>query len=295
MNKTINFICVGTQKAGTSTLHDILNQHPEIKLPKLKETHFFRDDEKFSKGMDYYFNYYFDNSEKKIIGEIDPEYSYFPGCAERIKQSLGTIKIIFVIRNPVDRAYSHYLMTKRRGLEDLPFEEAIRKEQERLDSHYNKIHFSYISRGYYSTQIKHFEKIFGLENIKIVLFDDLITKTEETIVEISDFLDLPDFEFNYNIKSNPASEAKNKQIRDFIYKPNKLKKLVGKIIPSQKLKDFIMFTLNKKNLKPVNNVKLENSEKEKIYMLYFKEEVEALEKRLNVSLSKWKYLINKQC
>ncbi len=290
MFKPINFMCVGVQKAGTSTLHDILVQHPNLKLPKLKETHHFRDDEKFNKGKEHYFNYYFNKAGKQeFYGEIDPEYAYFKEAPDRIKSYFKELKIVFIIRNPVDRAYSHYLMTQRRGLENLAFKDAILNEQERLTSHYNKIHYSYISRGYYTEQIKRFEDLFGESNVKIVLFDDLIKDTKQTVDETVNFLGLNKFEFNYDVKSNPASEAKNKQLRDFIYKPNALKRIIGKLIPSKKLKDYLMSALNKKNLKPAVTEKLESDFKKMIYQQYFVNEVESLETKLGVKLSNWKY------
>ena len=287
--KRISFICVGVQKGATSTLHDILNQHPDLKLPKLKETHFFRDDEKYSKGIKYYFNYYFNNIKGEIIGEIDPEYSYFKQCASRIKQTLGEVKIIFIIRNPVDRAYSHYLMTKRRGLEELSFLDAIYQEKERLRTHYDHIHYSYISRGFYSTQINRYENLFKKSNIRIVLFDDLIKNPKKTINDISSFIGLTTYNYNFDINSNPASEPKNKLIRKFIYQPSVLKKVGGKLIPSKKLKDTIMHILNKRNLKPAKVEKINKDLKRDIYKKYYKDEINKLEENLGLSLEHWRY------
>jgi hypothetical protein len=290
MKNNIKFICVGVQKAGTSTLHDILIQHPNLKLPTLKETHHFRDVEKFNKGKDHYFNYYFKKRDKqKYYGEINPEYAYFDECGDRIKSYFDELKIVFILRNPVDRAYSHYLMTKRRGLETLSFEDAITHEKDRLTSHYNKIHYSYISRGYYSKQISRFENLFGSNNVKIVLFDNLVKDSKITVDEIVDFIGLNKMEFNYDVKSNPATKVRNKHLRDFIYQENTFKKIIGKLIPSKKIKDYIMNTLSKKNLKPSETIKLEMELKKFIYQRYFVDEIGMLEKKLGINLSNWKY------
>ena len=80
MGRKIDFMCVGIQKAGTSTLHDIIKQHPNLELPKNKETHFFNDNSKFEKGIKHYFKYYFKNRNRMFTGEITPEYSYFDYC-----------------------------------------------------------------------------------------------------------------------------------------------------------------------------------------------------------------------
>jgi len=287
--KKIDFMCVGVQKAGTSTLHDILQQHPDINLPNYKETHFFSDTNKYKTGIEKYFSYYFKDSNASFWGEIDPEYSYFKNCAKRIFETFGKIKIIFILRNPVDRAYSHYLMTKSRCLENFDFNTALIEEDKRLQTHNDNSHYSYIARGKYSEQIERFEHYFGEENIKVILFEDLIKETENTVDKIITFLNIPAYSFNYSIESNPASEPKNVWLQDFIYKPNKLKSTVGKLIPIKKVKDKIMFALAKKNKRVAQKQVLDIKEKQKIYKTYFKDEIETLEKKLNEDLSHWKY------
>lgn len=285
----IDFIGIGTQKAGTSTLHDILKQHPQVELPYFKESHFFNDDEKFNKGLDYYFNYFFKKGNKPFTGEIVPEYSYFDYCAQRIFDALGPVKTIFILRNPVDRAYSHYLMTKRRGLETLSFMEAVNEESSRLTTYKDKVHYSYIDRGRYSDQLIRYYDIFGKSKVKVILFDDFISNLEETVTSIADFIGLPTYDYNFDIKANSASEPKSTLLRDFIHKPNALKKSVGRLIPSQKFKDYFMDSLNKTNLKTATKERFPEEDKKAIYETFFKEELERLELILNLNLSHWKY------
>lgn len=290
MTINMSFICVGAQKAGTSTLHDILMQHPDLILPELKETHHFRDEEKFNQGKNHYFDYYFKRkNQNSLYGEIDPEYSYFENSANRIKSYFPNLKIIFVLRNPVDRAHSHYLMTKRRGLETLSFDKAVKVEEHRLSSHYNRIHFSYVSRGRYLEQIIRFENLFGADNVKIVLFDDFVMNTKFIVDDITKFIGLSEYDYDYQVKSNSASESRSKFLRDFIYQNNKLKTLIGKAIPSKKLKDIVMHKLSQANLKPANKEILNNDLKKDIYNTHFKHEIENLENKIGMDLSKWKY------
>jgi len=282
-------MCIGTQKGGTSTLHDILLQHPDLALPELKETHFFRDVEKFQKGLTYYFKHFFNNSNKLMLGEIDPEYSYFVEAADRIKQCFSDLKIIMILRNPVDRAYSHYLMSTRRGLEELDFDEAILLENSRLQTHKDHIHYSYIARGKYLEQIKRFESLFGASNVKIILFEDLVKNTKKTVDSITQFVGLNSYNYDYNIKSNPASEHKNKWIRDFIFKPNALKKVGGRLIPSKKIKDRIMMKINTSNLQVAEKKPLSRDKKRQMYLQNFEKEIDQLEAHLNLDLTSWKY------
>lgn len=290
MTKELKFMCIGVQKAGTSTLHDILSQNPELNLPIFKETHHFSDLDKFEKGKDYYFNYYFKKRKGvKFYGEIDPEYSFFKESAIRIKSYFPDIKILIILRNPVERAYSHYLMTKRRGLDLLGFEEAITHEQNRLITHGDKSNFSYISRGYYLDIIEEYEHVFGSKNVKVVLFEDLVSITENVIEDISKFFQIPMIQYNYNINSNIASESKSKYLRDFIHRDNKLKFFFGKFIPSKKIKHHIMNFLNQLNLKRTAKDMLKESTKKEIYEKYFKVEIEKLEKKIGKDLTIWKY------
>lgn len=287
--RKLHFVCVGAQKAGTTTLHDILNQHPKIGLPVVKESHFFSKDEQYSKGLHFYFKYYFSQRKKELMyGEVNPEFSYDQIVSERLKEHFKELKIIMIIRNPVDRAFSQYLMTKRRGLEPLSFEEAMEKENDRLVSPDGHMNYSYAARGKYCEQIKRYQDLFGKGSVKIILFEDFVRATPEKIQEICEFIDAPDFTFDFTIKSNQASESRSKLLRDFLYQPNPVKKVLGKLVYSQKIKDRIAVRLDKANLKQGKKERISNKLKEKIYHQYFKSEIESLETLLKKDLSHWK-------
>lgn len=121
MGKTtfINFLCIETQKAGTTLLYEILRLHPEIFLPHDRR-HFFDLDEHYNKGIEWYKQFFQNSEHYKIIGTITPVYLFFEYVTERIKDTLDTdIKFLIILRNPIDRAYSHYWMSFKRGYETL--------------------------------------------------------------------------------------------------------------------------------------------------------------------------------
>ena len=184
----VRFLCAGAQKSGTTTLHKILEQHPEISLPILKETKFFIDKEKFQQGLDFYLSHFDKNRDNQapIRGEIDPDYMYHEESVQRIHDTLGKkIKLIFILRNPADRAYSHYLMNQKRYIEDKSFREALHLEEQRLNKgEYYKQNFSYQDRGYYSRQIKRFLDFFPRKNMMFVLFENFIRDQEKYTSEI---------------------------------------------------------------------------------------------------------------
>jgi len=199
-----NFICIGAQKAGTTTLADILCQHSEICIPPIKETKFFLFDGDFTKGLPFY-NSYFSNYKGQIaVGEFDPDYLLFPFTAKRIAETLGNaIKILVVLRNPADRAYSHYLMTRKKGLEEHEFENAILEEKNRKKDIKTQKIFAYLERGLYGKQLNEFLQVFPRENFLFLVFEeDFLKNRESTIKHVQQFLNVPYEPLELNIHSN---------------------------------------------------------------------------------------------
>ena len=124
-----NFMCIGASKSGTTSLYDILKQHSNIFLPTFKEPHFFDISPVYEHGISWYDKTYFSGVKKeKCIGDFTPTYLFDKYAPERILSSLGkNVKFIIILRNPVDRAYSHYLHSKRDLHEHLSFEDALKK------------------------------------------------------------------------------------------------------------------------------------------------------------------------
>ena len=127
------FFLPGFQKSGTSTVHAWLNQIDNVCLPEIKETHHFSDKNSYLKGLDLYFENFNITNATTHIGEVDPSYSLEKEYYKRIKSTFPQIPyFIFIIRKPLERAYSHYLMSKLRGYEKLDFNMALNKEKARI-------------------------------------------------------------------------------------------------------------------------------------------------------------------
>lgn len=124
----VNFIIAGTQKGGTTALSAFLNQHPQISFAQVKEVHFFDTDYLFKAPPPPYHIYHrhFKNKSGCIFGEATPIYMYWNPAIKRIKDYNPDMKLIFILRNPIERAYSHYIMEYKRDAETLSFSEAIR-------------------------------------------------------------------------------------------------------------------------------------------------------------------------
>lgn len=195
------FIIVGVQKGGTTSLFAYLDQHPDLKLSRPKEVHFF--DDEYEKGMGFYKRYFPLAISGKRTGEASPYYIFHPLVADRIKRELPNTKILVVLRNPILRAYSHFQMQKRQGLEPLDtFDEAIDAENDRLQGErqkmldgngYNSINykrFSYAKRGMYAEQVERWIDVFGRENIHFIKSELLNESPQDELIKVYDFLRL---------------------------------------------------------------------------------------------------------
>ena len=129
-----NFMCIGAAKSGTTSLYDILKQHSDIFLPSFKEPHFFDIPSVYQNGIEWYEKTYFQSvKNEKCIGDFSPTYLFDEHAPERILNDLGdNVKFIIILRNPVDRAYSHYLHSKRDEHENLSFKDALSLEKNRV-------------------------------------------------------------------------------------------------------------------------------------------------------------------
>jgi len=207
------FIIIGGQKCGTTSLYNYLGEHPGIVPALEKEVHFF--DANFKKGTTWYrahfptqvYRLYCRLFRKNIIcGEATPYYIFHPRAPRLISEMLPDVKLIALLRNPVDRAYSHYQHMTRRGDEILSFEEAIRKEKERLDGEADKmledqnyqssehrLH-SYLSRGIYADQLRAWENLLPKEQFLVLKSEDLFAEPSFVLQRVLKFLDLPYWE-----------------------------------------------------------------------------------------------------
>lgn len=197
--KKINFLIIGAQKAGTTALDAYLRQHPDITLSIKKEVHFFDNESLFRNIIQYeeYHKHFPKNITTKMIGETTPIYMYWNQSIKRIYDYNTKIKLIILLRNPIDRAYSHWNMEYSKGKEELNFFEAIQNEKERLKSIFPNQHrvYSYIDRGYYTNQMKNIYNYFPKNQILILKQDDLLDNYQKTLNKVTSFLTVEKFNF----------------------------------------------------------------------------------------------------
>ncbi len=194
----VDFLIVGTQKGGTTALAYFLSLHPHICFAPNKEVHFFDYDRNYVKGIDFYHSFFPNYNNQTRIGEATPIYMYLPHVPPRIARYNPRIKLIVLLRNPIDRAYSHYQMERQRGWESLPFPLALSLEPLRLSLPQDldqerapRRIYSYCDRGYYSRQLKVLQDCFPREQILVLLQSDLEQSHDQTLALVYDFLEVP--------------------------------------------------------------------------------------------------------
>jgi hypothetical protein len=193
-----NFFLVGAAKAGTTSIYTYLSQHPDVFFPSIKEPHFFTQvrpspEQRFlieaitKRGA--YLRLYARAANHIIIGDASPSYLWHPEVPHRIRAAVPQAKIAIILRDPVERAYSHYLMDYREGAQDRPFYQALLDDMRRPGKGWG-ISYLYYELGLYAEQVRRYLDAFKPERVKILMFEDFRRDAGAVLHELADFLRL---------------------------------------------------------------------------------------------------------
>ena len=292
--RAANLFCIGCPKSGTTTLFKILCQHSQIHTPKFKEPFFFNNSN-YQNGIDWYANTYYDDiKNEKWILDFTPSYLYSDEALLRINEySKGKdLKFIVMLRNPVERAYSHYLHTLRDGLEDLDFNDAIQAESERLLNYENnllsQLKYSYMYQSLYHKHLSKYFEFFGRNNFFVINYDSQLLDKSEFKLMISDlqnFLDIKIENLNIEIKENFASESRSKILQTLVNSNGLHKRLARLLFRSKLNRQILVNKLRKLNEKKIVKKDVEAEFKKNLYDKYFHADVLKLESLLEKKLN----------
>ncbi len=224
VGKKPDFLIIGAQKSGTTSLFDLLVTHPKILMPPNKEVHFF--DFQYQNGLSWYYSQLpdkFQSLRRNLIGEATPSYLYHLLSAERIYKTLPNTKLIAILRNPVDRAISQYFFELRqpRIIETKPILDALLAEEERLKVCKEQIltdssfadpiywRFAYKSRGRYYEQLLRYEAFMKKDRMLILQSEVFFRQPGKTLNQIAEFLNIS-AEFDY-ASFKPSNVGGNKE------------------------------------------------------------------------------------
>ena len=284
----VDFFIVGAPKAGTTSLYHYLNEHPQVEMSSQKEPDYFSDKAIHQQGM-YYgknrvdtldkYESLFVQKESVVYGEGSVSYLFYDNVAEDIKKYNSNAKIIIMLRNPIERAFSHYLMDYRLGLISDSFENILAKKSKHKNAHL--FYQQYIEVSKYAKQIQRYLDFFEKENILFIDHEDFKKNVSRTVDKVYDFLNISvEFAADINTKYNTFTLPKNKGIR-FIYSFVFLRKILTFLFPIYLVKN-IRVLLFKADKKP----ELLKETRSQLRII-FNDDIKKLEEVLGKDYSKW--------
>jgi sulfotransferase family protein len=252
-----DFLILGAQKAGTTALYAYLRWHPEITGPSFKEVSFF--DRHYTRGETWYRAHLPATPRQWVarqrhgrwpaVGEASPSYLFHPLAPERVAALLPDARLIAVLRDPVDRAFSHYQHEVALGREPLPFEDALAAEEERMRGEVQRMtsdpsYFSeawwnhtYVARGRYGEQLRRWFASFPPEQILVLFSDDLLQQPADTYARVLAFLGVDPYELSsyphiFSREYSAMSPATRSRLEGSFAGPNAdLAELLGRELP----------------------------------------------------------------
>ena len=206
-----DYLVIGGQRCGTTSLQAYLTQHPLLPRSLRKEIHYF--DLHYAEGVAWYRRHFASRpyarllalryARRPLVGEATPDYLFFPGMAERAAALVPHARLIAIVRDPIDRAFSHYQKELARGFETLSFADAVESEPERLDGEFERLldgptyyshaydHFSYLARGVYADQLARWLEHYPREQLLVLRSEDMFSDAASVHRRALEFLGLP--------------------------------------------------------------------------------------------------------
>ena len=222
-NMNVSFAICGTQKGGTSALDVYLRGHPNICMAEKKEVHFFDNEDAFRNDLPDYSQYHSvfnPHSASQILGEATPIYMYWRDAPQRMWQYNPDFKLIVLLRNPIERAYSHWNMKCALGTETLSFGEAIQREAERCREALPYQHrvYSYVDRGFYLEQLRRIWSFFPEEQVLVLKSDELKCQPLETLQKVFEFVNVGPLNViePVNVHSRPYKSPMGSKVRQYL-------------------------------------------------------------------------------
>ena len=295
VNTFPNLFIVGAAKSGTTSLHRYLDQHPEIFMCNPKEPHFLINQEigteRIPSGIcsrDLYLKLFSEGENKKYRGESSVMYLMYPEIViPKIKQQFGEdCKIIILLRNPVERAYSGFQHVKRYNIKEncLDFKSAWNISEERYFFQTDMTPASrYKELGLYYKQVKAY--LDGMNNVHIMLYDDYKTNFQIEMKKLFDFLEISEIEINSQQRHMVGGwEWRNNKIKYLMLKSNIIKSIFKFLIPIKTLRKKIWNKIQHMNMSKTSQI---SSEDLAMLKLFYKKDVQKLSALLKRNLNYW--------
>ena len=283
-------ICVGAAKAGTTTLHVLMSRHPEVCTTIVKETDFFYDEGLYIKGMGHYLSEYFPpDCADKVLFEADSVYMYGLDCMKRIQAVAPHAKIIVMLRNPVDRAFSQYVYRMMYQRYDESFEQMCRHEHARIKgSDSRRMEYGCLDRSCYAEQIERILALFPREQVYFILFERFIENQQVEFEAVQRWLGLTPVNVG-SARENVGGKPRSLLLARLLYHPKHrgLRRWIGRLAFGKALRRWIYELVSRANYAPHDTPpKLDPTLRRKV-LDDFSLEIERTQRLTGLDLSLW--------
>ena len=295
-----NFLLIGAAKAGTSSVFAYLGQHPEVFASPAKEPNFFAlagervayagpGDTIINQASitdeQRYLALFRGSAGAKAVGEASTLYLYAHGAAAAIHRRAPGARIVVILRDPVERAYSSFLHMRRDGRDvESSFEAALELEDSRVARHWEHL-WHYTRLGHYHAQLQRYFDVFPPEQVRVWLYEDLKADPRRVLREVFEFLGVdPAFEPDMSIRHKVAGTPRSKALHTVLTRPNPAKSLAKRLLPAH-VRSRVYGALMHRNVREHRET-MEEETRHRLQAL-FRADIERLESLLNRDLSSW--------
>lgn len=283
-------LCIGAPKAGTTSLFDLMARHPEVSVTKFKESHFFSEPNLYSSGYDTWLTRGFVHKKgHRLFFDADPLYMFQPNCLGRIRNCADDVRIVVMLRNPVERSFSEYLAVRQYQSGNLSFKDICNEwSNTPEDANGNAV---IIHRSLYSSWVREVLHNFPRQNVRFILFDDFISNMCGEFMELQKWLGLTATDVGVS-HENPTGDSRSLFMAKLISHPHyaALRNLLGYIVPSytvrRQLAEWI-WQLNSKSYEPEAKPQLDYRDVPIKLLQAFHDDLIALQSMISMDLSRW--------
>lgn len=287
-----NFFIVGAAKAGTTSLYQYLSAHRDVFMCEPKEPNYFAHEDIDTQNLYYnayaartlqeYKSLFVKATTHKAVGEASVSYLYYPGVPLRIQHTIPDARIIIMLRNPIERGYSHYLMDQRLGFVDLDYWDIVHKTSKnpRLHLYYQQ----YVQLGLYHNQVARYLSTFGRNQVRIYLQDDLKINKQAVLNDLFTFLQLsPGGYVHHDEIHNKYMNPRNSLIAR-AYASQGIRKTLSRLLP-ERIKQNLLQKAFDFGGKPKLSIELRDFLQD-----IYREDIIKLEELISKDLSQWRQI-----
>ena len=293
------FLIIGAGKSGTTSLHNYLNQHPQVYMSPVKETNFFEMEGTDQESIEMipqsvtkweeYVKLFEEAGNAKAIGETSPMYLYGKRSPENIRRYLPDVKLVVILREPTSRLYSRYLHLARDGRLPTPhFKDALDRS--------NTVWWTrndLVQEGFYHRHLSRYFKIFPKEQIKVFLYEDLQKNAARVMRELFKFIGVdetfvPNMQVRYNLSGKPRNRLINALIGADGMMIKSAKAVVPELVKTLKSYPASHSIVQRIRIMNLDRPAVSAEERRRFYQEIYADEIAKLEKLINRDLSKWK-------